>query len=539
MKKIILSLLTTCIILFSYFFKITIDRKDNKINENIVFLMIIDGLKNYECVHGTLPKTLEEGYFSDKSRDYIFDKLRKWDSSGKQSEYNLKNRSFGLIKNGVFLRKEFISDTCIPFGQLYNANTLYKNVDNDQSSDDDTLRSSVIRDQLGWVKEINYLFRENLVYTINYSYDSNGRIFERRIVTADKNQSVFYQYDSRGNLISSSSADRFQQWEYDGFSNRIFGMLTNSHSKVLEQYCYPAEKNQILAVQSFSLPVVSESEKGQRSPFLESPGLKGAEYRFEGSEKNMFEDVVSFTPPDISLSSWEIHWLREENYGKKIQGYKSIILNEKDTSQEKYTLEPDFSKSRRFENGVWRYFTLANGKIIFETDERQNKVREFVWDESTGNLISFRDIAPEKRYYYITDIQGSILGIMGEEGEMIETYEYDAWGNILAVRDQDGKEITTSTLGNIHLWQSAEYFWDAKLYNFYGRLYDPVTGRWFTKIPLGFNGDGIRTLNFYPFCFNDPVNKIWRWLPKDSALLKNQNNGSPHEQGTQNVEALR
>jgi len=139
-----------------------------------------------------------------------------------------------------------------------------------------------------------------------------------------------------------------------------------------------------------------------------------------------------------------------------------------------------------------------------------------VWDENTGNLILFRDIGSGKSYYCITDILGSVLGISNEAGVMIETYEYDAWGNVLAVKDQNRKDIAISALGNIHLWQSAEYFWDAKLYNFYGRLYAPDVGRWLTKIPSGFNGDGIKNQNYYPFCFNDPVNKIWRWLPKET-----------------------
>jgi len=53
------------------------------------------------------------------------------------------------------------------------------------------------------------------------------------------------------------------------------------------------------------------------------------------------------------------------------------------------------------------------------------------------------------------------------------------------------------------LFQGREYSAATGLYNFRARWYDPVTGRWLSKDPIGLEGG----LNLYVFCGNDPVNR--------------------------------
>ena len=89
-----------------------------------------------------------------------------------------------------------------------------------------------------------------------------------------------------------------------------------------------------------------------------------------------------------------------------------------------------------------------------------------------------------------------------ETGNIVESYEYDAWGNVLTVRDGAGNPLTESALGNRFLFQGREYSWSTGLYNFRARWYDPETGRWLSNDPIGISGG----LNQYVFCANNPVN---------------------------------
>ncbi len=93
-----------------------------------------------------------------------------------------------------------------------------------------------------------------------------------------------------------------------------------------------------------------------------------------------------------------------------------------------------------------------------------------------------------------------------ETGAIVESYSYDAWGNVLAVYDSAGIEIPNqkSQISNRFLFQCREYSWATRLYNFRARWYDPATGQWLSNDPIGISGG----LNQYVFCGNDPVNYV-------------------------------
>lgn len=104
-------------------------------------------------------------------------------------------------------------------------------------------------------------------------------------------------------------------------------------------------------------------------------------------------------------------------------------------------------------------------------------------------------------YYYITDHLGSVHAITDENGSIVEQYRYDAWGRVSAY-DGSGTPISETQIGNRYLWQGREYSWNTGLYYFRARWYDPITGRWLSKDPIGIAGG----LNQYVFCGNNPVN---------------------------------
>ncbi|HNR93277.1 MAG TPA: RHS repeat-associated core domain-containing protein [Kiritimatiellia bacterium] len=114
-------------------------------------------------------------------------------------------------------------------------------------------------------------------------------------------------------------------------------------------------------------------------------------------------------------------------------------------------------------------------------------------------------------YTYIKDHLGSIVALVDETGtNVVESYEYDAWGAV-TVYDANESEISLSSVKNHFLWHGREYNWTVHyvqnghgIYNFRNRWYDPVTGRWLSKDPIGISGG----LNQYVFCANNPVNFV-------------------------------
>ncbi|MDD5160802.1 MAG: peptidoglycan DD-metalloendopeptidase family protein [Sulfuricurvum sp.] len=105
----------------------------------------------------------------------------------------------------------------------------------------------------------------------------------------------------------------------------------------------------------------------------------------------------------------------------------------------------------------------------------------------------------------VRDYQNSILSLTNKEGKSIESYSYDAFGNIT----QHTKTLETY---NPYGYTGREADTD-DLYYYRARYYDPTIGRFITPDPIGFAGGDT---NFYRYVGNDPVNFV-----DPSGLLAN------------------
>ena len=132
-------------------------------------------------------------------------------------------------------------------------------------------------------------------------------------------------------------------------------------------------------------------------------------------------------------------------------------------------------------------------------------LRTYVWGPGIDNLMSFTDYstATPTTYYAVKDHQNSVIAMVNASGSVVESYEYDAYGNT-KIFNASGTELTTSAIGNRYMFQGREYDSATGLYYFRARWYDPDTGRWLSKDPVGIEGG----LNQYVFCDNNPVNNV-------------------------------
>lgn len=98
-------------------------------------------------------------------------------------------------------------------------------------------------------------------------------------------------------------------------------------------------------------------------------------------------------------------------------------------------------------------------------------------------------------YYMVYDQVGSLKLIADSAGNVVKRIEYDTFGNIIS-DSAPSFEIPFGFAGGLHDR-------DTGLVRFGYRDYDPETGRWTAKDPIGFAG-GDKDL--YGYCLNDPVN---------------------------------
>jgi RHS repeat-associated protein len=159
-----------------------------------------------------------------------------------------------------------------------------------------------------------------------------------------------------------------------------------------------------------------------------------------------------------------------------------------------------------------------------------------------GSIISA--LREEGRFYYHYDGIGGITGLTDSTGKTVQTYTYDAFGNILQVDSYlKGKQTVT----NPYRFSTKEYNSRSGLIYFGARYYDPKIGRFITPDPLTWGPDDPRVLishqnNFvdvitraliqnrgsfnpelfhrYTYCLNNPLNLMepWGWTPVQDPL---------------------
>jgi len=112
------------------------------------------------------------------------------------------------------------------------------------------------------------------------------------------------------------------------------------------------------------------------------------------------------------------------------------------------------------------------------------------------------------------DNQGTVRDLLNHDGEHVEHYTYDAFGELVAVTDDAGDPL--SEAGTDFLYTGLYRDPDTGLYLTMTRWYDPATGRWISEDWIGVAG-GVN-LNAYvgnsPTNANDPLG-LEQWLLVD------------------------
>ncbi|MGE0082858.1 MAG: RHS repeat-associated core domain-containing protein [Desulfococcaceae bacterium] len=100
-------------------------------------------------------------------------------------------------------------------------------------------------------------------------------------------------------------------------------------------------------------------------------------------------------------------------------------------------------------------------------------------------------------YYLAYDQVGTLKLVAGSAGNVVKRLEYDTFGNIINDTNP-GFAVPFSFAGGLHDRHTG-------LVRFGYRDYDPDTGRWTAKDPIGFAGGDT---DLYGYCVNNPVNLI-------------------------------
>ena len=305
----------------------------------------------------------------------------------------------------------------------------------------------------GNVRTLETRAGENVLLSFAYRYDGNGNRTAKtgtqatlggitsEITTGNNALDISYNYDVRGQLLEERRNGASVSYAYDKAGNRI--RKTDAQGEI--RYLYNA-KNQL----------VEEESPADRKQFS---------YDRQGGiieEKNAAG-------------------IRRFSYNSRHQ--QTRVETETGSVQEN-RYDAEGLRFELLENGRRTSFVYHNGELLEEGREEQG-----ISYHLGAGMEAFR--RGQELSYYHRDEQLSTVFVTDGQGEIRNSYQYDAFGIPLE---------TTEQLNNRIRYTGQQYDELTEQYYLRARYYNPVAGRFMQEDV--YQGDG---LNLYAYCGNNPV----------------------------------
>ncbi len=327
-----------------------------------------------------------------------------------------------------------------------------------------------------------------------YDYDVMGRITRiREGVRTDANgtggnyvEKVSYKYDSLGQLIRENNLynNKTVVYNYDGGGN------------ILEKIEYP-----------YSAGVL---------------GTPTATYTYTYGNNEWDDLLTEYNGQTITYDAIG-NPLSYRGYTMTWDGRQLATLSGNGISSAGYRYDANGLRVSKTVNGNKTDFHYVNGLLMHE---KRSDIDVYYTYDSSGNLSSIRyrypNLTTDSYYLVVCNSRGDVSDIYAPDGTLRARYTYDAWGNIISIKDGDGNPVSpnnTYHVGNVNSIRYRGYYYDTETGRYYcqGRYYDPEVGRFinadsYIQTP---NGDMTST-NMFAYCGNNPVN---RYDPNGEAFL--------------------
>lgn len=150
-------------------------------------------------------------------------------------------------------------------------------------------------------------------------------------------------------------------------------------------------------------------------------------------------------------------------------------------------------------NGVTTNHIWDGSNIVAETDGNKQVTAKYY----RGSDLISQEVSNTESYYQF-NMHGDVIGLTGANGELIEDYDYDAFGN----------QINQSTEKSTPFRYAGEYYdEETDLIYLRNRYYSPIVGQFITEDPAK---DGT---NWYVYCRNNPIMHVDPWGLDSWAII--------------------
>ena len=318
---------------------------------------------------------------------------------------------------------------------------------------------------------------------VTYDYDELNRLICEKALDKDGGLVAQYEYTlgAAGERTKVTELDRTVEYTYDELY-RLTGEKITAGGKVTEYtYTYDAVSNRLTKTENGNETVYNYNELNQLVQ--------------ENDTVYTYDDAGNLISTESGAKSSTYVY----NASNKL--IRATVMAGDETSAEEYTYNYDGSRLSKKtikgeETSIVKYFNdrsvLTN--VIAETDSDGN---ELCWYTIGADLISMERNG--STYIYLYDGHGNVRGLINADGELTDTYNYDAFGNLL---DRTGETE------NSYLYCGEQQDDTTGLYYLRARYMDPTTGTFTSMDTYGGSVFDPVSLHKYLYANANPVTYV-------------------------------
>lgn len=309
---------------------------------------------------------------------------------------------------------------------------------------------------------------------IVHDYDSLNRI---QTITVDGKEFV-YEYNGDGTIRSVTYPNgTTSEYTYDNI-NRLIGLTNKLGDNVLSIFAYNYDNNGNI-IQISDNGSVSTYEYDAINRLVSTQNAQGVvRYAYDSRGNRMEISENGFKVPTLGTLEYN-DWDQLSNYSKG-------------SSSTGYVYDAEGLRTEKISSqGITRYHCNINGQVIAESNGSNQVTAQIIW----GHKPLARKTGGQY-YYYLYNGHGDVIGLIDETGNVVNSYAYDEWGNILSCQEQISNPIK----------YAGEYYdEESGLYYLRARYYDPAQGRFISKDSNEGNLIKPLSINQYSYCSDNPV----------------------------------
>jgi RHS repeat-associated protein len=366
-------------------------------------------------------------------------------------------------------------------------------------------------------------------------FDKAGRL---KYIVAN-GQTTTYEYYDNGNRQSVSYPGGMKE-EYVYYDDNLLKTLINyktENGKLIQidkyDYTYDAAHNQ-----DSKTEFVNGESKGKtifdydelnRLKSVTEPSLQITEYKYDAAG-NREKETVSINGTTIAESTYDynaMNWLQTldkvdydggskkttnytYNYDKNgnqtgviVDGVTTVTyqydnLNRltntaKDGKDYTYSYNADGLRVKKADESGTTLYLYESQKVVMELDAAGDALATNVYGT---NLIT--RTVEGTTLYYMYNGHADVTALLDTKGNLVGSYYYDAWGNIL---ESSGSMKDKNSI----LYAGYQYDSETELYYLNARMYDPKVARFLQEDTYRGEASDPLSLNLYTYCHNEPV----------------------------------